>query len=213
MARVERYVLPSARILVQERRHWAVMLSKWLKAGGTWLALLAIAVWAKSSFVYSVAMFFLLFAGGWLLWVFFDWWREQFAVTNRRILLLRGIFVNNLGIMPLGKVTDLTYERDPLGQLLGYGTFIIESAGQDQALSRIDYVSHPDYWYRQMTTELFGQSVASDVRIVDVHDDAVQHVVDWIEPEYARRVGLRRPPWRTGQTEQLPSVPLGQDDD
>ena len=42
--------------------------------------------------------------------------------------------------MPLRKITDLTYETPPLGRIMGYGRFIIETAGQDQAFSRLEYI-------------------------------------------------------------------------
>ena len=45
------------------------------------------------------------------------------------------------------------------GRILHYGTFIIESAGQDQALSRIDYLAHPLQRYREVSALLFGTSV------------------------------------------------------
>ena len=47
---------------------------------------------------------------------------------------------HKLGMMPISKVTDLTYERPLIGRMLGYGTLVIESAGQIQALNRIDYL-------------------------------------------------------------------------
>ena len=46
--------------------------------------------------------------------------------------------------MPLSKVTDLTFQRSLRGRLLGCGTFIVESAGQIQALNRIYYVPRPE---------------------------------------------------------------------
>ena len=61
-------------------------------------------------------------------------------------------------MMPLTKVTDMTYERSILGRLLGYGTFVLESAGQDQALSRIDHVPNSDENYRKIIAEIFGVS-------------------------------------------------------
>jgi PH (Pleckstrin Homology) domain-containing protein len=67
-----------------------------------------------------------------------------------------------LAVMPLAKVTDLTYERSPLGRLLGYGTFIMESAGQDQALSRVDFLRSPDQLYQRLSQELFGPDQRED---------------------------------------------------
>jgi hypothetical protein len=41
--------------------------------------------------------------------------------------------------------------------LLDYGSFIIESAGQQQALSRIDYLPDPNLRYHQVSELLFGR--------------------------------------------------------
>ena len=59
-------------------------------------------------------------------------------------------------MMPLLKVTDMTYDRSILGRVLGYGKFVLESAGRDQALSRIDHVPDADTHYRAICTQLFG---------------------------------------------------------
>jgi hypothetical protein len=50
----------------------------------------------------------------------------------------------------------MTYQRSVPGQILGYGVFIVESAGQDQALSNIAFLPHPDELYQQVSTLLFG---------------------------------------------------------
>jgi hypothetical protein len=44
-------------------------------------------------------------------------------------------------MMPLTKVTDLTFQRTLGGRILGYGTVIAESAGQNQAFERINYAT------------------------------------------------------------------------
>ena len=59
-------------------------------------------------------------------------------------------------MMPLQKVTDMTYDRSLLGMLVGYGSFTLESAGQDQALSHITHVPDADEHYRAICTQLFG---------------------------------------------------------
>jgi hypothetical protein len=50
----------------------------------------------------------------------------------------------------------MTYDRSLLGRLVGYGKFVLESAGQDQALSVIDHVPDADTHYRAICTQLFG---------------------------------------------------------
>ena len=80
--------------------------------------------------------------------------------------------------MPLIKVTDLTFQQTLWGRMLGYGTFIVESAGQDQALSRIDYMARPLHRYRQISALLFGTVVDTDPEDVGArHDTAPIPVV------------------------------------
>jgi hypothetical protein len=59
-------------------------------------------------------------------------------------------------MMPLIKVTDMSYSRPPAGRLLGYGEIVIESAGQDQALRRIRHLPDPDVLYLEICELLFG---------------------------------------------------------
>ena len=104
----------------------------------------------------SVAAFFFVFSAAWFAWLLGEWQIEQFVVTDKRVLLISGLLYRKLAVMPLAKVTDLTYERSPLGRVLGYGTFIMESAGQDQALSKVEYLRNPDQLYQRLSEELFG---------------------------------------------------------
>jgi hypothetical protein len=58
-------------------------------------------------------------------------------------------------MMPLKKVTDMSFERSALGRLLGYGKFILESAGQDQALTSVDHVPYPEQLYLEICRLIF----------------------------------------------------------
>jgi hypothetical protein len=71
-------------------------------------------------------------------------------------MLSQGFIVHKIGMMPLGKVTDLTFERSLGGRMIGYGTIIVESAGQIQALNRIEYVPRPDEVYEALSELVFG---------------------------------------------------------
>jgi uncharacterized membrane protein YdbT with pleckstrin-like domain len=110
----------------------------------------------------SVAIFFLIFSVLWFLWYVLDWYFEELIVTNRRVLLISGVLNRKVGVMPLIKVTDLTFVQPFSGRFLGYGTFIIESAGQDQALSRIAFVPKPVLRYQEISRTLFGTEADVD---------------------------------------------------
>ena len=81
-----------------------------------------------------------------------QWWSDRIVVTDQRIFEVSGVLTRKVASMPLTRVTDMTYRRSLLGRILGYGDLIVESAGQDQALSRIERLPHPDDFYRTITS-------------------------------------------------------------
>src|SRR5688572_31125381 len=42
---------------------------------------------------------------------------DYFEVTDKRVLLVTGLVTRQVASMPMGKVTDLTYRRPPIGRL------------------------------------------------------------------------------------------------
>ena len=86
-----------------------------------------------------------------------DWAVDYFVVTSHRFILTSGLFNRKVAMMPLVKVTDMTFQRSFLGRILGYGTFILESAGQDQALSTVDYIPYPEQLYLRGCADLSRQ--------------------------------------------------------
>lgn len=155
----QRYLLPSERGVIEVRRHWAILIKPVLLAVAVWAACLALSYalpytkWVQTV-LWWIAILDLLV----LAWVVAEWYVERLVITNKRFLLSKGIITRNVAIMPLSKVTDMTYHRSVTGQIFGYGVFIVESAGQDQALSRINYLPKPDELYRQVLFMLFGDN-------------------------------------------------------
>jgi hypothetical protein len=82
---------------------------------------------------------------------------RHFIVSTRRVLLTSGVIVRTVTLLPLRRITDLTWNETPLGQLFGYGTFRFESAGQDQALRRLTYVPNAKWVYEEISMLLFGR--------------------------------------------------------
>ena len=85
------------------------------------------------------------------------WWIERIVITDKRVMLAQGFIVHRVGMMALSKVTDLTFQRSLRGRLLGYGTVFVESAGQIQAFSRIDYIPRPEEVYDALSEMVFGE--------------------------------------------------------
>jgi membrane protein YdbS with pleckstrin-like domain len=154
---VAKYLLPEERAVVATRRHWAVLIEPTIKflpvfLIGAWLLLLDPDNRVSSSAGLIVIAGALLYYG---LRVG-EWWMRHFIVSTRRVLLTSGVIVRTVTLLPLRRITDLTWKETLLGQLLGYGTFRFESAGQQQALSEITFLPGADILYRRVSSLLFS---------------------------------------------------------
>jgi membrane protein YdbS with pleckstrin-like domain len=159
---LQRYILADEKIVIATRRHWARLWEPILTTTGAFALGLAILVAVDPNVRDQLAWVWLPFLvlGARLLWKWLDWRAEWFVMTDRRLILLTGFLVHRVAMMPSEKVTDLGYERTPMGQVLGYGTFIFETAGQDQALDRVTWVPRPDSRYRLIIATLFHPDAA-----------------------------------------------------
>ncbi len=172
---LERYLVPGERVVTVVRQHWFSQLRP--IAGFVGLLFLATYVEAEAPQTRSGAMlanFFwyaALAGGAYLLWRYLNWRHDWFIATDKRFLLFYGFIRRKVAMMPLMKVTDMTFDRSIMGRVIGYGTFLLESAGQDQALSRIEYVPHAQRHYRAICTVLFGSDAAHDPEDGWVDDD------------------------------------------
>jgi uncharacterized membrane protein YdbT with pleckstrin-like domain len=116
----------------------------------------------------------------WLVWRLLDWNVNVFIVTNQRLMLMTGLTTRRVAMQPLRRVHDLTYKRSPFGRLLGYGEFLIESAGESQGLRRITYVPDPDAVYLQISELLFGRA---PLRTINMADTPPTGVPPALEPD------------------------------
>ena len=162
----DEYLLPSERRVIRVRRHWAFVAWDVFEA----MALLAVAVmisyllpdgfWLVQNILWYAALIVVLrFA-----YVVVDWWVERIVVTDKRFMLTTGVFVTKVAMMPITKVTDLTYERSSTGRALGYGTLIVESAGQIQALNRVEFLPNPEEVYDAISELVFGDKQSQSER-------------------------------------------------
>lgn len=112
----------------------------------------------------------------WLAWKLAEWWTDYFIVTDKRVMMTTGLITREINMMPLTKVTDMSYVRPIAGRLLGYGMFVMESAGQrpsgfrrakrhkpgEAELGAVNYVPEPDLIYLEMCDLMFGPQEAGD---------------------------------------------------
>jgi uncharacterized membrane protein YdbT with pleckstrin-like domain len=97
-----------------------------------------------------------------MIWKAIDWAVTFIVVTPQRMLLTSGVLFRKVAMMPLAKVTDMSFHRSFLGRLLGFGEFILESAGQDRALTNIDYIPYPEQLYLAVCALIFPGGYPND---------------------------------------------------
>lgn len=162
---LDRYLLRGEDIVVAVHRHWATVLGPVALAFAGIVAAFVVSITVTPRMPQIADLpwwlaFALIGRAAFYVW---EWRREWFVATDRRLLLIYGFIVRKVDMMPLGKVTDMTYHRTVPGRLLGYGTFVLESAGQDQALSRLEFMPHPDSTYTAIIAQIFHRDGDAEV--------------------------------------------------
>lgn len=155
---IDEYLLPTERRVVRVGQHFAAMLNDVLTTG-LFLLLLVVAqrYLPPSVLVDNLAFYLGLVAVMRFTVLVVLWWVERVVITDKRVMLAQGLIVHKIAMIPLSKVTDLTFRRSLRGRILGYGTLVVESAGQDQALSHIDYIPMPEEVYEALSELVFGE--------------------------------------------------------
>lgn len=163
-AAVDKYLLPNEVRVATVRRHPAVLLAPSAQAVGGLLVAAVLGATVLNNNYYIV----LLLWAGWavlmlrLIWKTINWAVDYFVITSVRILLTSGVLTRKIAMMPLTKVTDMSFHRSFAGRMLGYGDFVIESAGQDQALRTIDHIPYPEQLYLVICGRIFPGANASE---------------------------------------------------
>jgi uncharacterized membrane protein YdbT with pleckstrin-like domain len=70
-------------------------------------------------------------------------------------MLIGGVLNRRIAMMPMGKVSDINLDRSLLGRMIGYGTIVLESTGQDQALRNVEYMPYPEQLYLDISSMIF----------------------------------------------------------
>lgn len=149
------------RRVIRVRRHWAVLIRPLLETIGVVLVAFLLsrlisgagdALWLVQSLLWYLAVFAVLrFA-----WKVLEWWVEVVIVTDKRFMITSGIIETKNSMMPITKVTDMSFMRPIMGQILGYGTLRVESAGQKQDLERVEFLPRPEEVFMAISELIFG---------------------------------------------------------
>ena len=173
--KLQRFLLEGERVVVDVRQHWFVIVGP---VASTLIALFVV-MWVDARVrvdagaIARVLWFAWFIMLGWMVFQIAQWRHDRFIATDKRLLMDYGLITQKIAMMPFIKVTDMSYRRTVPGRIFGYGKFILESAGQDQALRTVDWVPHPDTTYRIICAEIFGLPHAQKIADPDRDDGFV----------------------------------------
>ena len=161
---VARYLFPTERFRGEWRRHLihlsnpvaiAVLATIGLGLLGGYVATRADQDLPGLGWVAPLIVLIWLLVMGWVGWRVAEWHYDRFILTNKRVMKVSGIITRDVAMMPLLRVTDMKYEQTPLARMLNYGTFVLESAGQDQALREVPHLPNPNELYLRVVEEMY----------------------------------------------------------
>ncbi len=147
---VDRYLVPAEKVMFLTRLHILTLTEPIVSAIAGLVLLALLQPVAPTGKLKTALMAAWLLIAARSAWKGLEWYMTLFLSTDRRLILVHGVFNRQVDMMPVSKVTDMRYVRSWTGYLFGYGRFHLESAGQDQALTLVKYVPHPDALYRKI---------------------------------------------------------------
>jgi uncharacterized membrane protein YdbT with pleckstrin-like domain len=88
---------------------------------------------------------------------FLNWYNEQYLVTNRRVMQIRGVINKHVSDSSLEKVNDVVLDQSILGRLLGYGTVEIIT-GSDIGVNFFKHIAQPVRFKTEMLNQKEGMA-------------------------------------------------------
>jgi membrane protein YdbS with pleckstrin-like domain len=174
---VARYLFPTEKFRGEWRKHWTYLFDQFAYGavatfifGWLWGFLVKHRAGTATSVVIIVWVLVMTF----ISFRVADWYFDRFILTNKRIMAVKGMVSRTVAMMPLLRVTDMKYEQSALGRLFNYGTFVLESAGQEQALREVKHLPNPNELYLRIVEEMYEPEAVEAklaARSADLDDD------------------------------------------
>jgi len=109
----------------------------------------------------------------WVGYSYIEWWVEEFAVTNQKVVKVSGLMRKRTSGAALEKINDVVMEQGPLGRTLGYGTLKVATASDSTNLVFQTMRAPADFRRAMLDQKLTyeqadARSIAEAVRVAGV---------------------------------------------
>jgi hypothetical protein len=186
---VARFLFPMERFRGEWRYHWIeVARSAMGAAVAATLGATSMVVWApawiRPAGLAAIVVVGVVWCGACGL----RWFpNRSLVITNKRLLVMRGIVRRKVYMVPLVQVADMSYTQSSLGSLLNYGTFHLQG-GDNLAVSlrKIRNVPHPNEIYLRVVEEMYDPEsvearITSYESTITDPETARPTLIAWIE--------------------------------
>jgi hypothetical protein len=133
----DRLLADGERPVLRTRQHWFAPIVEGRTAWAILLASLVLVILNTNlpqnlarDVIGYLADILLIVAIAWLVFVFANWYAQDYMVTNRRVLKVEGILRKRSADSSLEKINDAVLEQSVLGRMLGYGDLEIMTAAE-----------------------------------------------------------------------------------
>jgi uncharacterized membrane protein YdbT with pleckstrin-like domain len=174
MGYIERLLAQNERIVFVTRPHWISLLPVTLIDLGIAIVIIAFSIGGAliAPPFPLLGLGFLLFPLGHFLTHFITWHNQQYIVTNRRVMEVRGVFQKHVSDSSLEKVNDVVMEQSVLGRLLDYGDVRIIT-GADIGVNVFRRIAHPI----RFKTTMMDQKAAHSERPAETRPEDVPNLL------------------------------------
>ncbi|MBI3755253.1 MAG: PH domain-containing protein [Deltaproteobacteria bacterium] len=133
-------------LMLETRRHWMVLMPAvfgLLACLSMVYLFLFVYPSQKFSFFLKIAEMALGVSGGVLIYKYYAWKADIWAVTNTRIINEWGVFTRNVKESPLDKINNVSFTQPLLGMFLNFGDVEVQTAAE-QGATIIKFVVDPE---------------------------------------------------------------------
>ncbi len=155
MSYIEKNLLPEERILYRTQKHFIIFLTPVI-----WSLITAFFLFSSYPALKNVA--FLIGIVSLLSWAkeLLNYVTAVFVLTNKRIIMKEGFFFRHTNETRLATLANVSIDQSLIGQLLDYGTVIINTFGGEN--DPFTQIASPLEFRKQVLTQLDKVSAAKN---------------------------------------------------